>query len=53
MHLEFIQDKADDVIILLNEEELSASSAPILQIEFVAVSEESRRAGGMKKSKKW
>jgi len=40
--MKFVQNETDDVVIGINEEELSTSSATILHIEFITISKESK-----------
>jgi hypothetical protein len=42
LHMKFIQNETDDVVISMNEEELSASSTMVLHVEFITISKESR-----------
>jgi hypothetical protein len=40
--MKFVQNKTDDVVIGMNEEELSTSATMVLGIEFITISKESR-----------
>ncbi len=46
LDIKFVQNETDDVVIGINEEELSTSSTTVLRIEFITISKESRH-------KKW
>ena len=41
--MKFVQNETDDVVIGLNEEELSTSPRTVLHVEFITISKESRQ----------